>query len=180
MRARNDHARERFFRSASTGIIILAGIGVVFTFILGSGSEGTTVTTTASTGSSPSIDSSGGVLLSEVQYRGRVGQACSDAMKKGKRLSELHARKTVLGAAIDIEQDELDRISELRPPGKLRDLHQDMVSIWQRRISLLESVYDRLSGMSEAELGIQLLAADDLAEQLAQLFRSLGLPECIM
>jgi hypothetical protein len=175
-----DRRRQQIFRSVSAGIIASTLAAITFTFILGEGPNGSQVAETpVSTLSPKSPDGSMG--LSRTQYIARVGQACSDALEKGQRLSKLRARETVLGAAVKVEEEELEEISNLQPPEELQALHRDMVSIWQQRISLLESVYQRLPGeANESELAAQLMAADQLADELAEFFKTLDLPECIL
>jgi hypothetical protein len=152
------------------GIVVLTVVGVATTFVLGVGTK-----------ASVDIEHPGASMpLTEVQYKGQVGIICSDAKEKARRIQELQARETVLGAAIQIEQDEEVQVAKLRPPDKLKNAHEDMVSVWQRRIGLLESVYHRLPQLSDSELAVELAAADRLAVQLAESFQSLGVPECIM
>jgi hypothetical protein len=153
-----------FFIAAGVAIVVLAAVGVTFTFVLGTDVE--------------SSDAS--VRLTESQYKGQVTAACSDAKEKARRLEEVQPQETVFGSAIKIEQDEVGQIRELQPPDKLQGIHDDMVSVWARRISLLESTYHRLPKLSDNELRAELATADRLAEQLTELFKSLGVPECIM
>ncbi len=159
-----------FFMATCAGIIVFAVAGVAATFMLGVGIK--TSIDTEHTG--------GPIELTEVQYKGQVGAICSDAKERARRIQELQAQETVFGTAVQIEQDEKVQMAKLWPPNKLRNAHEDMISIWQRRISLLESIYHRLSQLSDSELTAELAAADQLAVQLAESFKSLGVPECII
>lgn len=156
------------FIAACAGIIVLTVLGVTLTFMLGADTKSSVDT------GSPGVSSP----LTEVQYKGQLGAVCSDAKEKARRIEELHAQATVLGAAIQIEQDEEGQIRKLQPPDKLKSIHDDMVSVWQRRISLLESIYHRRPQLNEHELATELATADRLAEQLTDSFNSLGVPEC--
>jgi hypothetical protein len=159
--------RRWIFMVLSVGIIVLAVVGVTAAFVLGANVK------------SP-ISTEGPMQLTEVQYKGQIGAICSDAKEKARRIQELQPQDTVLGAAIQIEQDEEARMAKLQPPDKLKSAHEDMISVWQRRISLLESIYHRLPQLSDSELAAELPTADRLAEQLAESFKRLGVPECIM
>ena len=178
---KEERRRQQIFRAISIGIIASTVIGVAFTFALGENSKSSQVTqTTVGTEPTSTKNSNGSMELSRAQYVGRVGKACSEAMEKGRRLSKLRARETVLGAAVKVEEEELDEISNLQPPEELKALHSDMVSTWRRRISLLESVYQRLPEIGESQGAVELMAADQLADELAVSFKTLELPECIM
>lgn len=164
------HKKRWFFVVTCVGIVVLAVAGVMATFMLG-------VDTKAS------IDpehTGRPIELTEVQYKGQVGAICSDAKERARRIQELQAQETVFGTAVQIEQDEKVQIAKLWPPNKLKNVHEDMISVWQRRISLLESIYHRLPQLSDSELTAELAVADQLAVQLAESFKSLGVPECIM
>jgi hypothetical protein len=179
--ATENRRREQIFRGAGVGIIACTLAAVTLTFIVGEEPHSSQTTeTTISTESPKSSD--GSMALSKAQYTARIGQACSDALEKGQRLARLRARETVLGAAVKVEEEELDEIRDLQPPEELQALHRDMVSIWQRRLSLLESVYQRQPGGKgdESELVLQLMTADQLADELAEFFKTLNLPECIL
>jgi hypothetical protein len=159
-----------FFIIACAGIFALTATGVTVTFILGSGAKSPVDT----------VGSNASAQLTEVQYAGRLGVICSDAKEKARRIQELRPQATVLGSVIEIEHDEEDQLARLQPPDKLKNAHADMLSVWRRRISLLESVYHRLPQLSDSELAAQLATADRLAAQLTESFKSLGVPECII
>jgi hypothetical protein len=170
-RRKRDRKKSRWlFIITCVGIFALAAAGVAVTFILGSDTKS-------------SVDAGGSdasIQLTEIQYKAQLGVVCSDAKEKARRIQELRPQETVLGSVIEIEQDEEAQVARLRPPDKLKSTHADMLSVWQRRISLLESVYHRLPQLSDSELAAQLATADRLAVQLAGSFKSLDVPECII
>lgn len=161
----------RFFTIACVGIVVLAVAGITVTLMIGRGPKDSVGTDTA--GESPP-------QLTEVQYKGKVGTICSDAKARARRILELRPQETVLGLVVQIEQDEETQIAKLQPPEKLKNVHADVVSVWQRRISLLDSIDHRLSQLGGNELGTELAAADKLAAGLNESFKSLGVPECII
>lgn len=166
---RRKKKNRRIFIAACVGVVALAASGVAVTFTLGSGAK-------APVG--PENPGSS-MRLSEAQYRGQVGAVCSDAKERARRIQELQPRETVLGYVAKIEQDEVAQIAKLRPPDNLKNAHADMLSIWQRRIGLLESVYHRLPQLGDSEqLFDDLATADRLSTELAESFKSLGVPEC--
>jgi hypothetical protein len=55
-----------------------------------------------------------------------------------------------------------------------------MIAVWNRRVSLLESLYSRQNALSDNEKPAELRKADQLADELAKIFRSLGVQECVM
>jgi len=179
--APENRRREQIFRRASVGIIASTAAVVIFTFIVGEKPNNSQAfESTVSTGNPQTSDSS--MSLSKAQYTAGIGKACSAALEKGQRLAKLRARETVLGAAVNVEEEELEEIRNLQPPEELRALHRDMVSIWERRIGLLESVYQRQPGDKgdEGQMVLQMITADQLADELAEFFKDLNLPECIL
>lgn len=169
---RRKRDKEKFrclFIIACAGIFALTATGVTVTFILGSGAKSPVDT----------VGSNASAQLTEVRYAGRLGVICSDAKEKARRIQELRPQATVLGSVIEIEHDEEDQLARLQPPDKLKNAHADMLSVWRRRISLLESVYHRLPRLSDSELAAQLATVDRLAAQLTESFKSLGVPERI-
>lgn len=148
---------------AGVAIVALATIGVIFTFALGT-----------RTG-----DARASSQLTEDQYRAQVGKACANAKEKARRLDELEA-PTVFGAANKVEEDELNEIRKLQPPDKLKSTHEELVAVWEHRISQLEPLYEDLPRLSDREIRTQLAALDKTAKRLRELFTSLGLPECAM
>jgi hypothetical protein len=170
---RRKRDRENFrwiFVIACAGIFALTAAGVTLTFLLGSNTESP----------ADAESSEATTRLTEMQYESQLGVICSDAKEKARQIQELQPRETVLGTVIEIERDEVSQIARLRPPDKLKNTHADMLSVWRRRVSLLESVYHQLPQLSDSELAAQLTAADHLAAQLAGSFQSLGVPECII
>lgn len=159
------------FVAAGVGVVSLTAVGVTLIFMLGAdienspGSTDMPVTPTQ---------------LTEAQYVGQLGTICSDAREDARRLDELQARETLFGPEIDIEQDVVDQIRQLRPPGHLNGIHEDIVAVWQRRIGLLESTYQRLSTLSDYELETEAAASERLAEQLEEPFQELGAIECLL
>jgi hypothetical protein len=169
---RREERRSRwFFIAAAVGIVGLAAVGVGFTFVLGASPKSSVA------GISTSIAPS---KLTEAQYRGKVGPVCTEAKEKGRRLEEVKALETIIGSEVKIEQEAVEKIDSFQPPDKLKSAHDDMVSVWKRRVSVLDSIYHRLSQLSDRELDAELAVADRLAEELAKLFKSLGVPECIL
>jgi hypothetical protein len=161
---RDERKRQRLYVAASIGIVILATIGIVFTIVVSTGAS----------------DSSASPQVTEAQYREQVSSACAEAKEKARRLEEVQAQETVFGSAVQIERDELHQIKQIQPSDSLKSPHIEMVSIWERRVNLLDSTYRRLPQLSNKDLVAELSAADRLADQLATLFKSLGVPECII
>jgi hypothetical protein len=156
----DQRARTWVFAAVAVGIIALSAGGVVFTFELGTPGQGVSAGLTA------------------VQYRSRLGQICSAASEKARRIEESSPMKTVLGSDIEIEKDEVDAIRPLVPPNNLRTTNADITAIWDRRVSFLESIYNRLAQLSDTVLESELREADQMAAELAKIFQSLGVPEC--
>jgi hypothetical protein len=151
------------FIGAGVAIVALASVGVILTFALGTGTE----------------DARASSQLTEDQYIAQVGRACANAKEKARRLDELEA-PSVFGAANKVEEDELNEIRGLQPPDKLKSTHEELVAVWDHRISQLEPLYRNLPQLSDREIRTELAALDKLAKRLGELFRSLGLPECAM
>jgi hypothetical protein len=160
----------QFFIIACVGIFVLAAAGIAVTLMIGRGPKDSVGTDNA--GASPQ--------LTEVQYKGNVGTICSDAKARARRILELRPQETVLGLVVQIEQDEELQIAKLQPPEELKNVHADVVSVWQRRISLLDSINHRLPQLGGKELGTELAAADKLTAELNESFKSLGVPECVI
>ena len=168
-----DRRRTRIFVSFAVGVAVLTAAGVLFTFRLGEPGKST----------APSVSPSAAPAQPTVaQYTGQLGQVCSAAKEKARRIEESKPTDTVLGALLNIEQDEVDQAGRLAPPAGLKSAHDDLLALWQRRISLLESVYRRLPQINDNdnELRSSLAAADKMAGELGKLFTSLGVPECVM
>jgi len=173
-----DRRRTRIFVSFAVGVAVLTAAGVLFTFRLGEPGKST----------APSVSPSAAPAQPTVaQYTGQLGQVCSAAKEKARRIEELKPTDTVLGALLNsallnIEQDEVDQAGRLAPPAGLKSAHDDLLALWQRRISLLESVYRRLPQINDNdnELRSSLAAADKMAGELGKLFTSLSVPECVM
>ena len=159
--------------SFAVGVAVLTAAGVLFTFRLGEPGKST---------ASPVSPSAAPAQPTVAQYTGQLGQVCSAAKEKARRIEELKPTDTVLGALLNIEQDEVDQAGRLAPPAGLKSAHDDMLALWQRRISLLESVYRRLPQINDNdnELRSSLAAADKMAGELGKLFTSLSVPECVM
>lgn len=153
------------YLGAGAGIVVLAGIGVSATFILGAEN--------AASDDEPAP-------LTEAQYKGQMSAACLEAREKSRRLDELQALKTLLGATIKVDQDEATEIKQLRPPESLRAVHDEIIFILERRVRLMEAIYQRLDHISEKDLERELAAVDRLAERHEALVRPLGVPECII
>ena len=168
-----DRRRTRIFVSFAVGVAVLTAAGVLFTFRLGEPGTST---------ASPVSPSAAPTQLTVAQYTGQLGQVCSAAKEKARRIEESKPTDTVLGALLNIEQDEVDQVRRLAPPAGLKSAHDDLLALWQRRISLLESVYRRLPQINDNdnELRSSLAAADKMAGELGKLFTSLGVPECVM
>jgi len=173
---KDEHKSNRPFFAADS-IVMLAVAGLALTFALSACAKNNTTSARPSTGAQ---SSSLPTRLSEAQYREKVTAACADAKAKARRIEQSSPQETVLGAAIKIEHEEVAQIKSLHPPDKLTSEHERMVSVWQRRIGLLESTYHRLPRLDDNDLQTELAAADRLAEQMMQSFKSLGVPECIM
>ena len=172
-----DRSRARVFAAAAVGIIALAAGGVVVTFKVGAADQAA-----PNQGNSPSSKSSGlPAALTVTQYVSLLGQICSQANANAQLIEESQPRNTALGPEITLEQYEVDAIRLLASPNKLIATNADMIAIFGRRISLLESINtsqtqtqpsgDQLSELNEA---------DKLATELDNIFRSLGVLECVM
>lgn len=167
--------RTRMFVALAVGIIFLALGGVVFTFEVGmNGQNG------SGKGSAGGKSSGVSAPLTVAQYRGRLGQICSDTYKKAQQIDQSRPTRTVLGLEIIIEQDAVAAIRPLVPPKAFAARNADMIAVWDRKISLLSSIYSRLHQLSDSELESASIEADKLATEVAKIFRSLGVPECVM
>ena len=165
---RKDNPRSRWsYLGAGAAIAALAAVGVVATFVLGTDDETPSAAATTT-------------QLTEAQYKGQVSGICLDSREEHRRLDELQALKTLLGAIIKIEEDEANQIKQLQPPDSLRTLHDEIVFVMERRVRLMERTYQRLDKLSDKELESELLTADGLAAQHEKLVKALGVPECII
>ena len=162
---RAQRTRARIFATVAFGIVALAAGGVALTFTVGA---------TGNKGSGASA------ALTATQYRGRLGQICSDAYRKAQSIAETSPTKTVFGLEATAERDEVGAIKRLVPPDALRVTNANMIAVWGRRISLLESLYTRWRVLSNSEKVSALGEADRLAGELAKIFRSVGVQECVM
>jgi hypothetical protein len=174
---KDEHMSKWPFLAVGISILVLAVTGVTLTFVLGADTKNTSISAEPSTAAK---SSDGPTRLSEAKYRKMVSAVCSDAKVKATRIEKSSPQETVLGATIEIEQEELAQIESLQPPDKLKSAHESMVSVWRRRISLLESTYRRLPHLNDNDLQAELAAADRLAKQMTESFKLLGVPECIM
>ena len=165
--------RTRMFVALAVGIVSLALGGVVFTFEVGmNGQDG------SGKGSAGGKSSGVSAPLTAAQYRGRLGQICSDTYKKAQQIDQSRPTRTVLGLEIIIEQDAVAAIRPLVPPKEFAARNADMIAVWNRKISLLASIYSRLRQLSDSELESASIEADQLTTEEAKIFRSLGVPEC--
>jgi hypothetical protein len=136
---RKDNPRSRwFFLGIGAAIVALATAGVVATFVLGSDDQTPPAAATATT-----------AQVTEAQYKGQVSAICLDSREEHRRLDELQAIKTLLGATIKVEEDEANRIKQLQPPASLRNLHDEIVFVMERRVRLMERTYQRLDQLSD-------------------------------
>jgi hypothetical protein len=158
--------------SAGVGIGVFALVGVGFTFWLGVRNQ------ERSPSNEPLPSESSPIPLSVEQYRSQLSQSCTEAKEQAKRIEETTPTKTVLGVEIKIEQDQLSVAKSLRPPPQFKAVHEDMIAVSARRISVLQSIYARLDELTDDELESALQEADQLANQLAVFYTSLGVPEC--
>jgi hypothetical protein len=171
-----DRRRARAFATVAVGIIALAAGGVVLTFKVGTAGQAP-----PSPGSFPSNKSSGAsAALTTTQYSSRLGQICSEASVNAQRIVESQPKKTVLGPEITIEQYEVSAIGRLVPPNKLASTNAEIVAVWNRRISLLESIDIRLAQLSNSQLAAADKETDQLAVKLNKIFRTLDVPECVI
>jgi len=150
---------------AAVGIIALTAGGVIFTF---------------KAGMTHSKDYGIPASLTATQYRDRLGQICSDAKSKAGQIEATSPRKTVLGLEVTNEQDEVGLVRRLVPPTELKTTHVNMIALWGRRISLLSSIYIRRAQLSIHDQLSALAQTDQLAAELAKIFRFLHVPECVM
>jgi hypothetical protein len=175
---RKDEHRSKWpFIVASISILVLAVTGVTPPFLFGADTKNTPASPELSTGA---ISSGVPTRLSEAQYREKVSAVCSEAKERARRIDKSRPQETPFGAQIEIEQQEVSQIGSLQPPDRLKSAHESMVSVWWRRISLLESINDRLPQLNHDERAAELAAVDRLAKQMTESFELLGVSECIM
>jgi len=163
-RALSKRMRVQLSVAAAVGIIALTFGGVIFTFKAG---------TTGKVYSVPSP-------LTATQYRDRLGRICSDAYRKAGQIDATGPRKTVFGLEVTNEQDEVGLVRRLIPPTELKTTHANMIALWDRRISLLSSIYTRWAQLSIDEQLSGIAKAEQLVAELAKIFRLLRVPECVM
>lgn len=156
--------------AAGAGIVAVAVGGILLTLRLHGVNEGSVTEQSRSTKTE----------LTAGQYQAQLSQICLDGKEEARRVVELKAQATRFGVAIKIEQDEVNQVKALAPPDQLSEVHEKMIAVWERRVGLLESTYQRLAQLKDNELESELAAADRLAEELARDFKSLGVPECVM
>jgi hypothetical protein len=106
------NSRNRLFITASTCILVVAAVAVVFTFRLSSGTENSAKKFEIPTSSTQ---------LTDVQYRGQLGAICSDATEKARQLEDTDPQKAVFGVTLRIEEDELSQVRKLQPPGQVEE-----------------------------------------------------------
>ena len=161
--------RQGIFITVAVGIVVLTAVGVMLTFILGTDTRDSIGADYSSTSGQ----------LTETQYKGRVGVICSNAHEKARRLLELRAQESVIGPAVQIEEDELAEIKKLWPPDKLKGLNEDMISVWQRRVSLIKSIDRGLLHLSDSALDAAIAEDEQLTDQLTTSFKKLDVLECV-
>ena len=161
--------RQGIFITVAVGIVVLTAVGVMLTFILGTDTRDSIGADYSSTSGQ----------LTETQYKGRVGVICSNAHEKARRLLELRAQESVIGPAVQIEEDELAEIKKLWPPDKLKRTHEDMISVWQRRVSLIKSIDRGLLHLSDSALDAAIAEDEQLTDQLTTSFKKLDVLECV-
>lgn len=164
-RALSKRRRIRLSVVAAVGITALTVGGVIFTFKAG--------TTRSKVYGVPSP-------LTATQYRDQLGRICSDAKRKAGEIEATSPRKTVFGLEVTNEQDEVGLLRRLVPPTELKTTHVNMIALWARRISLLSSIYTRRAQLSIHDQLAGFAQADQLATELAKVFRLLRVPECVM
>jgi len=91
----------------------------------------------------------------------------------------LRAQESVIGPAVQIEEDELAEIKKLWPPDKLKGLNEDMISVWQRRVSLIKSIDRGLLHLSDSALDAAIAEDEQLTDQLTTSFKKLDVLECV-
>jgi len=118
--------------------------------------------------------------LSTTQYRAQVGEICNRGKERGRRIEAAGPTGPALAASTDIERDEVVSIKQLPPPDELKAKHDEMIAVWERRISFLRSLYEGLDTMSDEEKLSAAQKADSMNHKLTKLFTDLGVKECTM
>lgn len=131
-------------------------------------------------GSSAGAQAGSAPVLSINQYRAHLGQICSDGLEKAGRIEASEPAKTALGASNDIERDEIAAVKRLSPPLDYRQRHEDLIALWERKVSFLESMYQNYSYLSDDELIAQLKRSVQMNNDLSRAFKAVGVPECII
>jgi hypothetical protein len=167
--------RTRMFLALAVGVTAIALGGIVFTFEVGTNAQGpsghSSVAEKSSSASSP---------LTAAQYRGRLGQICSDTFRKAQEIAQSRPMRTAIGPEIIIQQDALAATRPLVPPKVLAARNMEMIAVWKREISLLVSIYSRLPYLSDSELESGVKEASQLTTELDKIFRLLGVQECVI
>jgi hypothetical protein len=166
--------RTRTFLALAVGIIAITLGGVVFTFDVG------TINQPLGQGSIDQKSPSASSPLTAAQYRGRLGQVCSDTYTKAEQIAQTHPTRTTIGPEIIIERDAVAAIRPLVPPRALAAKNTEMIAVWEREISLLMSIHSRLPHLSDSELGSEMRESAKLTTELDKIFRSLGVQECVI
>ncbi len=159
--------RLRMAVAASVVIVVLAAVGILAAFRLNVPGD--------DAGTSGRENP-----LSRSQYQSQVSRICLEGKEEARRLEDLEAQETLLGPAIEIEAAEVRQIRGLIPPRDLRRTHDEMLAVWERRVSLLESLYRRQDELAAEEFTTQIITTDELAEDLTRYFESLQVPECVI
>ena len=153
----------------TAGILLVSTMGVIVAFATSSPQPAKALPASPPTTASPPI--------TEAEYRASMSRICTAANEDARRIEEASPQGSVLGAALGVEQKMVNDIQAVRPPNSLMGMHNELLATWQRRISLLDSIYRRAAAPDD-RLDTDLDAADALADKITELAARLGVPEC--
>jgi hypothetical protein len=126
----------------------------------------------------------GPVRLTADEYRLQVISLCEAQQAEAKRIHENSPGEPVFGETVQLETRITEELKTFRPPQSLETGHRKMLSLWERRLSLLGSYYDRFKKeiadpSFRRELRKALKQVDALTKSLQEQFEALGVtPEC--
>ena len=118
--------------------------------------------------------------LSAAQYRGAVGAICSEGTRRAERIQIADPQGPAVAAGADIERDQVVAVKRLSPPDEFKVHHDEMVAVWERRISLLDSYAEGMDTMSDKDKYRHYLQSEEFNAELTTHFEALGVKECVM
>ena len=120
------------------------------------------------------------------EYRMRLIDVCRAHDQEARRIEDAEGNRPVFGVVVQLETRTVERLQALRPPDELHGAHRNVVSLWGRRLSLLEHYYVRhRSELSDPDFRREFERAirqiDRLSQELQDQFAALGVtPECAL